>query len=201
MTRYAGPRAPEEFQRISGLAWAKSVNGMAIVTAEGYFRHINPSFANLIEYTSAEIAGKHFAEITHPQDVSADRDEIERVMRGEIDSYVMRKRCLSKTGRVIWIKMRVDAVPMDDGELEFFYAQMSPADQVSPPTFPGQPDRQAEEILRKDRLKLIKWGVGLVIGAAMAVTGAITNNQALLSVGAMVVTGAMGGAVVEGKLK
>lgn len=201
MKPYHGAVAPAEFQRISAIAWHKSVTGMAIVDCDGRFRRINPAFSHLVEYTEAELEGKHFAEITHPADIDADKLESARVIEGESDGYVMRKRYLSKTGRIVWITLRVDAVPRPDGTLEFFYIQISPADQVSPPTFPGQPERQADDLRTRERLKLVKWGIGLLIGSGVATAGAITDNEALISMGSMVVMASVGGAAVEGKLK
>ena len=190
-------QVPTELSKIQDLVWNESVVGMGLVSPDGTIKHVNPAFSNLVEFTEVELQGRHFREITHPDDTGADVENVARLVAGQIPGYIMRKRYLTKTGRTVWIKLKVSALREGDS-VTLLYAQISPIEQDSPPRFPGDLELQKAR-KRQGWQRLIKWGAGALLGAGLATTGAIMDNASLLSVGLTVLGGAGLGAVAEEK--
>ena len=114
--------------------WDTSIVGMAFVSKDGEFLYVNPVFCNIIEYAEAEIQGKTFQSITHPEDVTADVEMTKRVVSGELKTYRMKKRYITKTGNVIWILLQVSGLHSPTGEFICFLTQISQLiEMVSPP--------------------------------------------------------------------
>jgi PAS domain S-box-containing protein len=72
---------------------------------EGRFLRTNGQLPLLTGYTEAELRELTIFDLTHPDDVAADRDHYERQWRGEIDSYTIEKRYLRKDGDLLWIEV------------------------------------------------------------------------------------------------
>lgn len=118
---------------IAETLWNRSMLGLAFVGKNGEWLKVNSTLCDIVEYNETELLERTFQDITHPDDVDSDVDMVEKMKRGEIDHYVMSKRYLTKTGRVVWIKLRVDAViDPDTGEFMHFLSQISPPLEVEP---------------------------------------------------------------------
>jgi PAS domain S-box-containing protein len=51
--------------------------------------------------------GKTFQDVTYPDDLKNDVEDIRRLLAGEISSYQIEKRCLNKSGSIIWVQLSV----------------------------------------------------------------------------------------------
>jgi two-component system, cell cycle sensor histidine kinase and response regulator CckA len=65
----------------------------------------NPAFCSMLGYSEPELAGRPFAEFTHPDDVQADAVLAEQLFRSEIPHYQLQKRFLKKGGEIIMTNM------------------------------------------------------------------------------------------------
>lgn len=117
----------EQFPR---LIWDKSMIGLAQVGLKGEWLAANPALCDLLEYTENELQRMTFQDVTHPQDVNDDMHNVDRLIAGRIDHYVMSKRYVTKTGRVVWIKLRVDPVKQPDGSVVCFLSQINSAIEI-----------------------------------------------------------------------
>ena len=61
----------------------------------------------MVGYTRDELSKKPFHRITHTDDLDADLDQVERMLKGEIEQYSMEKRYLKKDGSIVWANLRV----------------------------------------------------------------------------------------------
>jgi PAS domain S-box-containing protein len=61
---------------------------------------------------AADLIGRHYSELTHPDDLAAQRAAIRRVTRGEAASYEVVKRMLLPDGSMRWV--RVSSSPVRD---------------------------------------------------------------------------------------
>lgn len=122
--------SPEENALIAHSLWHHLVIGVAIVDTDGTFIKVNPALCELLEYVETELTDKTFMEITHPADLNDDLEMIDKVKNGEIDGYAMTKRYISKTGRVIWVKLKIRRIPAT-GKLEYFLSQINPVDETT----------------------------------------------------------------------
>lgn len=89
--------------------------GMGIVGPDGRFCKVNEAFCSMVGYAEAELIGKAFTDITHPDDVDADRRLAERVFAGTIPGYRLEKRYLTKAGDIVWGQLTVSGLLYDEG--------------------------------------------------------------------------------------
>jgi len=81
---------------------------IAYVGRDGKFTSVNQAFQELLGYSEFELGTKHFASITHPDDIEMDRREAERLISDtELDGYQILKRYLTKDNRTIWCRLCV----------------------------------------------------------------------------------------------
>lgn len=76
--------------------------GMALVGADFHLTRVNRAFCDMLGYTEQELTQLTFTDITHPDDIEIDVGLAEQLFQGEIPSYHIEKRYLTKQGRVIW---------------------------------------------------------------------------------------------------
>ena len=84
---------------------------MAIADELGQMVHVNAAMARFLETEPAELVGRSFADITFPEDVSADRALFGELVRGDRDEYALEKRFTRGTGEVVWGRLMVTSVP------------------------------------------------------------------------------------------
>ena len=84
--------------------------------------HVNDHLCDMLGYTREEMMNLTWAQLTYPDDLSADVIEFERVLKGEIDGYQMDKRFLHKDGTIVDTTLSVKAVRYQDGSVEWFVA-------------------------------------------------------------------------------
>jgi PAS domain S-box-containing protein len=94
--------------------------GIALVAPDGAWLRVNHKLCEIVGYSAAELLGKTFRDITHPDDLDADLDQVRRMLAREIDSYAMEKRYIRKDGGIVWIKLSVALVWKPDGTPDYF---------------------------------------------------------------------------------
>ncbi|MDP1716487.1 MAG: diguanylate cyclase, partial [Burkholderiales bacterium] len=98
-------------------------SGMAITSPETKrWVQFNDRLCAIFGYSREELAGKSWAEMTHPEDLGRDVAEFERVMRGESEGYTMDKRFIRKDGTVVFATIDVKCIRKSDGAVDFFVA-------------------------------------------------------------------------------
>ncbi len=91
--------------------------GMAQADPEtGKLLRVNDVFAAMLGYTPAELIGKPFSELTHPQDRQADWEKFSRFARGEIQTYQSEKRYIHKDGHNLWAIVTANLVRNSAGK-------------------------------------------------------------------------------------
>jgi PAS domain S-box-containing protein len=98
--------------------------GMALVSVNGKFMRVNSSLCRLLGYSAKELKALNFQDITHPDDLDADVDFVNRMINGSIESYTMEKRYFDKKGKVLWINLSVSMVHHADGTPKYFISQI-----------------------------------------------------------------------------
>lgn len=104
-------RAGEENRR-KGLrhAFANSPSGFGIAGLDGRFIETNTAFCEIIGYSAHELKQMTFQEITHPDDLNTDLEQVQDLIDNRRSSYRLKKRYLHKDGSVVWIDLRVTMV-------------------------------------------------------------------------------------------
>jgi PAS domain S-box-containing protein len=78
-----------------------------IKSKTGKFVRINQRYADILGYTVEEMGELSFQEITHPDDLQADLENMQRLLAGEIREFSMEKRYIHKDGSIVWGKLNI----------------------------------------------------------------------------------------------
>jgi PAS domain S-box-containing protein len=98
--------------------------GMALVGVEGAFLKVNRGLCDIVGYSEPELLSKSFQSITHPEDLHADLELLNQLVKGVIPSYRLSKRYIRKDGAEVWIRLAVSMVAHLDGSPRHFVAQV-----------------------------------------------------------------------------
>ena len=96
----------EEQSNLIEAAFEKSPHPCSIISMEGNFIKVNPSFCRIFGYTQEEFCGKTWMEITHPEDLQTSMDVLKRFISGEIRSIEIEKRFIQKNGTTVYTRVR-----------------------------------------------------------------------------------------------
>lgn len=105
-------RSEEKFRAI----FEKAAIGIALGDLEGWLLETNPAFQSMLGYTGEELRGMRFADITHPEDITADVILHRALIAGKHDHFQIEKRYIRKDGQVIWAQLTVSLVRGLHGE-------------------------------------------------------------------------------------
>ncbi len=79
---------------------------------------VNDKFSELLEYDNKnELIGLSFTDFTHPDDLEKGLILFNKISSGEIDSFELEKRYITKNNKIKWIDFRVSAIRDDDGQV------------------------------------------------------------------------------------
>ena len=98
--------------------------GLATVSLEGHFIEVNQSLCEIVGYTKDELEKLTFQEITYPDDLSSDLDNVGRLLAGDLPFYKMEKRYIKKSGEIVWIQLTGSLLRDAAGAPYYFIAQI-----------------------------------------------------------------------------
>ena len=97
-------------------------HGIVIVNERFKFVRVNPAFCKMLGYSENEMLTLTFKDITHPDYITGDIENVTRVMQGKIPFYKTDKQYICKNGNFLWSAVTVSAVRNDDGNFMYFLA-------------------------------------------------------------------------------
>jgi len=122
------PANPEERSLPAGVlfesAFAHAAIGMALVAPDGRWLRVNRSVCELTGYSEEELLRIRFQDITHPDDLDSDLENVDRLLRSEASSYQMEKRYFRKDKAIVWALLSVSLVSDDAKQPLFFISQI-----------------------------------------------------------------------------
>ncbi len=98
--------------------------GMAMTAADGHFLSVNHAFCEMLGYAEKELLARTFKEITFPDDVAASVANVQKVIRGDMESFQVEKRYLHRDGRIVWAITTASVVRDLDGKPWYLFAQI-----------------------------------------------------------------------------
>jgi PAS domain S-box-containing protein len=101
----------ERFRRV----FEEGPLGLGLVGRDYRFLKVNNALCQMVGYSEAELVQMSFADITYPDDISADVELAERLFRQKIPFYRMQKRYVKKNGDIIWINLTASIILGSDG--------------------------------------------------------------------------------------
>jgi len=90
-------------------AFEQAAVAISYTLRDGLLRQVNQRFCALLGYSKAELASMRFNDITYPEDRAATRENVNRLLAGEIDSFSMEKRYVRRNGSVVWAHVTCSA--------------------------------------------------------------------------------------------
>lgn len=93
--------------------------GIAHVALDGTWMQVNGRVCEIVGYSREELVTRRFRDITHPDDVAADLEGLDAMVRGAADGYQTEKRYLHKDGHVVWVHLTA-ALQRDDQGLPLY---------------------------------------------------------------------------------
>lgn len=84
-----------------------SAIGMALVGTEGQWLQTNKALCQFLGYSQEELRGLTFQQLTWPEDLNKDLQQVEKLISGEINTYSMEKRYYNRNGDVVWALLAV----------------------------------------------------------------------------------------------
>ena len=90
--------------------------GIAHMTLTEEWISVNQRYCEITGYSREEILKATIADITHPDDLPASREFMDRIRAGELPEYRMEKRYVRKDGSVVWVHLTVSSVRSVNGD-------------------------------------------------------------------------------------
>ena len=83
---------------------------MSAVDLTGRFTMVNPAYCNMLGYSEAELLAIRFQDVTFPEDVARDEENLRNLLAGRIPHYHMEKRYTCKNGTIVWVILSVSLI-------------------------------------------------------------------------------------------
>lgn len=109
----------ESEERFRG-SFEQAAVGMAMVDLDGHFLSVNPKLCDILDYPASALHALTFQQITHPDDLEADVELMNGVLRGDHATYTMEKRYLRSDGSARWALLTVSLMRDADGTPSHF---------------------------------------------------------------------------------
>ncbi|MFA6476081.1 MAG: PAS domain S-box protein [Candidatus Paceibacterota bacterium] len=90
--------------------------GMAIVSLDFKFARVNKIFSQMLGYSERELQTMTFPQITHSEEISRDKENIGKLIKGKFSVYRREKRYIRKDGRVVWGIVNVSLIRDNNGK-------------------------------------------------------------------------------------
>lgn len=98
--------------------------GMGLVDLEWRLMEVNRAFAELMGSTVAALRGTPFSALSHPHDLQAERDQLQRLYDGLQSHFSLEKRYVRSDGNVVWAVLDVALVRYAGGAPDHYVVQV-----------------------------------------------------------------------------
>ncbi len=89
----------------------QSFHGVAqIISKTGRIVLVNQKYCDITGYSHDELLQTSFQSIIHPDDLQADRDNIQHLVAGETQGFALEKRYYHKKGHIVWVNLTVSPI-------------------------------------------------------------------------------------------
>jgi diguanylate cyclase (GGDEF)-like protein/PAS domain S-box-containing protein len=112
--------APEHSRERFELVFQRAPIGTGLIDQEGHWVLVNQALCDITGYTSSELIGKRFADITHPEDANNDTARRQQLLDGEISTFQTEKRYFNAAGEKMSALLSISLVrDQQDAPLHF----------------------------------------------------------------------------------
>ena len=100
-------------------AFEYAASGMALTDLDGRFRESNPAYRQILGRSEQELESETILSVTHKEDRQHCEDQLNRLISGEISSFVVEKRYVWPSGEPIWVRNSFSLLKGRDGQPGF----------------------------------------------------------------------------------
>lgn len=104
------PELAETYERLLLTLLDRSHIGAALVSMTGAVMHHNQKFSDLLGCQDQE--GVQFEDLVHPEDRWLDDDLKRKLLDGELPTYTIEKRLVSKQQETVWVNVNVSLIEL-----------------------------------------------------------------------------------------
>lgn len=115
----ANQKLEEKEKRLRAI-FEQAAAGIAISSISGIFEEVNQKWADFFGYSREEMTKINCQEITYPEDLLPSLKNIEKILLGQINSFSMDKRYLTKKGEIKWGNLTCALVRNYQGKPSYF---------------------------------------------------------------------------------
>ncbi|MFG1478102.1 EAL domain-containing protein [Xanthobacter sp. V4C-4] len=94
--------------------------GIAYVSLDDSFLRVNQTLCTLLGYTSAELEGRPYGTVRHPDDMADDCDLQQSLLSGRVSNTRTEKRHVRKDGAVLWLACTTSLARDSSGAPSYF---------------------------------------------------------------------------------
>lgn len=105
-------------------AFELSAIGMALVGLDGTWLRVNLRLSEMLGYSAEELLALTFQDLTYPDDLISDLEQLALLLKGDIPFYQLEKRYFRKDGQLIWASLHVSLVRDTFGQPVHFISQV-----------------------------------------------------------------------------
>ncbi|HEX2973122.1 MAG TPA: PAS domain S-box protein [Tepidisphaeraceae bacterium] len=114
--RDAAMRESEERFRAT---FEQAAVGIGQLDVNGRWMRVNDKLCDITGYRHDELLSKTYLEITYPDDVATSEEWMQRVVKGEIATYMKEKRYSRKDSSVVWVTLTVSGMRTAQGQVKY----------------------------------------------------------------------------------
>ncbi|EOQ95466.1 PAS domain S-box protein [Leptospira wolbachii serovar Codice str. CDC] len=98
--------------------------GMEIENPHGEVIEVNSIFCQWLGYSASELKTKSISDITHPEDLELELSFLEKLNRGSIQSFQIKKRYITKDKHLIWAVLNKSIIRDHSGNPIYYLSQI-----------------------------------------------------------------------------
>jgi len=98
--------------------------GIARVGADGSWLEVNNKICEIVGYSKDELLCLTFQDITHPEDLQTDLEQVQQMLGGDIETYAREKRYIKRDGSIVWVNLTVSLTRNSDGSPKYFVSMV-----------------------------------------------------------------------------
>ena len=124
ITRKRDAEALHESEARFTQAFEHSAVGVGFIGADGVIFKVNRAMCDILGYSAAELVGRSYGSLTHPDDQERSHAYVASLKRGELEHFQHEKRYVHRSGRTVWAMLSVSMVRGERSQPMYAVAQV-----------------------------------------------------------------------------